>query len=556
MTRFRSRLGTGAAIVLITALSFACFPRQTWLQQDSQIYLPILEHLFDPSALAQDPVAVRHHVSFTIYDEMALLARRITGLEFYEILTADQFVGRACGVAGVFLLALSMGLPAGLSLLAAGVYALGAVVMGPAVLTVEYEPKPRGTAMGFLLLAAGLFATGRLRAAGALAGLGFLYHPPTSYPVIAAFGLCLLWSGGSKGRWEALRILVPLAAASVLLLVCSHLQPGGAGRQSWFARLTPELERLQRLRASYNWVSGWAGEWMPHYLFLWALSMAALYRLRASVSVRLRMLLISLPLIGMFSVPASYLFYDVWKWALMAKFQPARALVWVSAAAVVLGAAACLDAARRGGRREAFGWGFFAFLIPVEPDVWNLLLPDPSSPLVFRRLAMTASLALLLTLAGRFGAGSSRAFGALWVVALVAPFLALPYWGRVPTEPIMHEPELRELSVWTRHNTPKDAVFLFPGAGQSRRPGIFRGEALRAVYVDWKGGGQVNMVEDFARDWWQRWQAAMLRPFDPADLDYYRGLGIDYLVLQPDQPPPGRAPVFTNARYGVYATSR
>lgn len=556
MTRLRSSLGTGASILLITALSFAFFPRQTWLQQDSQIYLPILEHLFDPSVLAHDPVAVRHHVSFTLYDEMALLARRITGLEFYGILTADQFVGRVAGVAGVFLLALSMGLPAGLSLLAAGVYALGAVVMGPAVLTVEYEPKPRGTAMGFLLLAAGLFVTGRPRAAGALAGLGFLYHPPTSYPVLAAFGLYAAWPAGGN-RWrERLSLITPLTVAMVLLLVCSRLQPGGAEQQTWFARLTPELERLQRLRTSYNWVSAWAGEWMPHYLFLWALSMAALYRLRASVSVRLRVLLISLPLAGMLSVPASYLLYDVWKWALMAKFQPARALVWVPAVAVVLGAAACLGASRRGRRREAFAWGFFAFLIPVEPNVWNLLWPDPSSPHVFHRLAMTASLGLLLTLAGRFAAGSARASGALWVVALAAPFLALPYWGRVPTEPNMHEPELRELSVWARRNTPEDAVFLFPGAGQSRRPGIFRGEALRAVYVDWKGGGQVNMVEDFARDWWQRWEATMLRPFDPADLKYYRGLGIDYLVLQPDQPPPGRAPVFTNGRYGVYATSR
>jgi hypothetical protein len=267
-------------------------------------------------------------------------------------------------------------------------------------------------------------------------------------------------------------------------------------------------------------------------------------------------LLISLPLIGMLSFPASYLFYDVWKWALMAKFQPARALVWVSAAAVVLGVAACLDAARRGGRREAFAWGFFAFLIPVEPDVWNLLLPDPSSPLVFRRLAMVVLLALLLTLAGRLAARPSRAAAAVQLLALAAPFLALPYWGRVPTERNMHEPELRELSVWARHNTPRDAVFLFPGAGQSRQPGIFRGEALRAVYVDWKGGGQVNMVEDFARDWWQRWEAAMLRPFAPDNLEYYRTLGIDYLVLQPDQPPPGAAPLFANGRFRVYAIGR
>ena len=49
-------------------------------------------------------------------------------------------------------------------------------------------------------------------------------------------------------------------------------------------------------------------------------------------------------------------------------------------------------------------------------------------------------------------------------------------------------------------------MFLFPDAGHSLYPGLFRSEALRAVYVDWKSGGQVNYLKDFAGEWYTRWQ--------------------------------------------------
>ena len=61
-----------AAIVILALLSFFQFPGHTWLQQDSQIYTPILEHLRDPSVLAKDMLVERPHVSFTVYDEVAL----------------------------------------------------------------------------------------------------------------------------------------------------------------------------------------------------------------------------------------------------------------------------------------------------------------------------------------------------------------------------------------------------------------------------------------------------------------------------------------------------
>jgi hypothetical protein len=49
-------------------------------------------------------------------------------------------------------------------------------------------------------------------------------------------------------------------------------------------------------------------------------------------------------------------------------------------------------------------------------------------------------------------------------------------------------------------------VFLFADRGKSLDSGIFRSEALRAIYVDWKGGGQVNYLPEPGLEWWSRWQ--------------------------------------------------
>jgi hypothetical protein len=115
--------------------------------------------------------------------------------------------------------------------------------------------------------------------------------------------------------------------------------------------------------------------------------------------------------------------------------------------------------------------------------------------------------------------------------------------------PQLHTPELAQLSGWARDNTPRDAVFLFPDAGRSLAPGIFRSDALRAVYVDWKGGGQVNYLEEFGEQWWFRWQQTVARGFSPDDLPRYAALGVRYVVLRKRTPTP---PLFENPGYAVY----
>ena len=138
--------------------------------------------------------------------------------------------------------------------------------------------------------------------------------------------------------------------------------------------------------------------------------------------------------------------------------------------------------------------------------------------------------------------------GIHWSPAIAAAaFFAIPTLGGVVNYPQLHTPDLAQLSAWARANTGRDAVFVFPGVSRSLAPGIFRSEALRAVYVDWKGGGQVNYLKDLGEQWWFRWR--QVRNFQPADLPQYAASGITYVVLEKPLP---RAALFQNSTYAVY----
>ena len=119
----------------------------------------------------------------------------------------------------------------------------------------------------------------------------------------------------------------------------------------------------------------------------------------------------------------------------------------------------------------------------------------------------------------------------------------------------LRTPDLAELEQWARTTTGPGAVYLFPDAGKEVYPGIFRAEALRAVYVDWKGGGQANFLPQFAREWWTRWQRAGRGRFVWNDATHYRSWGIDYFVVKRKHAPGGPKPVFENATFVVYKTA-
>src|SRR5206468_2304581 len=160
------RFAVAASCTALALLTFFQFPGHTWLQQDTQIYAPILENLRDHSLLRNDPLVAEPHLSFSLYDEIAVGLRRLTGLGFHEVLAAQQIVTRAFGICGLLLLAESMGLGWCAAMFAAGVCSLGATIVGPSVLTVEYEPTPRAFAIPLLMFAIGLASKGRYRYAG------------------------------------------------------------------------------------------------------------------------------------------------------------------------------------------------------------------------------------------------------------------------------------------------------------------------------------------------------------------------------------------------------
>jgi hypothetical protein len=544
------RLWLGSAILGITLLNFFQFPGHTWLQSDTQIYMPILERMWDPSALQKDLIAEHPHVAFTLYDETAIALRKITTLDFRYVLQSEQFVFRALGIWGVYLIATALGLSDLPALIVAAVFSLGATIMGPAVLVFEYEPVPRGFAVPLIFLAVGLIAHERYLGAGVAASVAFLFHPPTVAPFWAVYFVLALRPSKPWVMRHRLTALWALATAVIMLFIAARYQASSGETQAFFTRLGTHLEELQRMRASYNWISLWWQKWLGHYLLLYAATVIACWRLGKDVPQALRFFLIGLPLLGMLSVPASYVLLEKMHWALIPEFQPVRALLFVTAFAMILGAVAAAKAIAAKSYAEALAWLVLAFLPPANREVawptWN-------------RVGVVLVVALL-TAAALWLIQSGRRWSKLAAMAaILAPFFLIPTWGRMQNYPVEHTPELIQLSQWARAATPQDAVFLFPDAGQALYPGIFRAEAVRAVYVDWKAGGQVNFFKDLGEEWWSRWQKTMAAPFDPKgaaagakDAAGYRGMGIDYIVLRTKNRLEGVKPFFENGRFVVY----
>jgi len=519
------RLAIAVSAVVLALLTFFQFPGHTWLQQDSQIYAPVLEHLRDPSVLRNDMLVQQPLVAYTLYDEAALALRGLTGLGFREVLAFEQVVARALGIWGLYLMAEALGLSLGPALLVSAICSLGATIAGPTVLSIEYEPTPRAFAVPLLICAVGLAAHRRYLGAGIAAACAFLCHPPTTLPFLAVYLVLVTW----RRRWWG---LAPVLAAIAILLIAARGQS-----PVLFSHLTPLQEQLQRMRASYVWISTWPAALIIHHLILFAILLMAFARIRREIPLELRVLVLGLGILGVLSMPISWLLLEHWRWALVPQLQPMRALLFVALLVQFLTAAAGVNAVVRRRPLEAVAWFALAYLLPLQPVV--------TGPLAWNRVVLVVALAALTALA-------------VWrtprlaPVAAMAAFFAIPTLGGVVNYPQLHTPELAQLSAWARASTPPDAVFLFPDAARGLDPGIFRAEALRAVYVDWKAGGQANYLKEFGDEWWSRWQQTMARGFKPADMAKYEGLGIGYAVLQRKNRLPQPA-AFENAKYAAYA---
>jgi hypothetical protein len=194
------------------------------------------------------------------------------------------------------------------------------------------------------------------------------------------------------------------------------------------------------------------------------------------------------------------------------------------------------------------------FAAPSQAFYLPVLWPALSHPVIRTRALVVLTLALLTAFAMWIHSRWPQRSVAALAAVTVLPFFALPHLAQSRNYPPLHHPELDELAAWARTSTQKDAVFLFPDTGKNLVPGVFRARSLRSLYVDWKGGGQVNFLKNFAGDWWTRWQRVMEDNFQPSALPRFRELGIDYVVLTPKSRLTDRQPVYQNPEYLVYKT--
>src|ERR1700726_3675261 len=104
----RGRIAVGACAIALALLGFFTIPGHTWLQSDTQIYVPMLERIWDPSTFPGDIVATKPHLAYTLYDEIAIASRWLTHADFQAVLVFQQLVFRALQILGIYLLATAL----------------------------------------------------------------------------------------------------------------------------------------------------------------------------------------------------------------------------------------------------------------------------------------------------------------------------------------------------------------------------------------------------------------------------------------------------------------
>jgi hypothetical protein len=535
-------------ILVFTWLGFQFFPGHTYLQSDTQIYLPILERLDEPGYLSRDLVATRPHVSYTIYDEVALSLRHTPELDFEKVLVGQQLLFRFLGFLGIYLFATAAGLSGVEAFLASALLHLGGALLGPAVLVVEYEPVPRAFALSLIFLSLGLFAHRLPLLAGLSAGLAFLYHPPTAIPFWGIVMMAYVFD--RQIRPLARPTFVALIVAVLLLANLAQLQPGVVEQQRLFGHLSPTLAAIQHVRTRYVWVSLWAAHDIWSYLALYVCCVWATTRIWDSIDRQARWFFVVLPFVGVMSVPVSFVLLERLGLAVIPELQPARLLVFTVVCASLACAFAGIRAARDRRRLEAFLWFLPVVAIPFKACVLDLFaLTSRTAVRQFLLwLVLAASLAWLLSVSGQ------RWRPVLRTCALAVPVLAmflLPLAG-VSNYPHIDKQPVEQVARWAEANTWGSSVFLFPDAGHALTPGIFRALSRRALWVDWKSGGQANYFESLGREWWSRWEQTMDGPFTAVRLQGMLDLPIDYYVLKQSNRLASIKPTFENQAYVVY----
>ncbi len=533
-------------VVAITWLEYELHPGHSYLEGDTQIYLPILERLDTPGFLSRDLVATHPNVAHTIYDEVTLFLHEALQIDFRSALTAQQVVFRAAAVLGVFLLAVSTGVGDLMAFLIAIVLNLGATLVGPNVRLVDPEPLPAGFAFGLTLLAAGLIAREKPLLAALAGGLAVVYEPSIAAPFWAVILVAFIVDARVR---LLMRPAITILLVFVLLLAnLAQLQPGPVESQDFFSKISAPFAALQQYRTPFIWVRLWAKTEMWHYLAIFVCGLWATARIWPVLKRQVRWLLVALPLCGIASVPLSDLLLDHLRWSLIPQIQPARALLYTVAFSSLACTIAGARAATSRKMTEASLWFLIVFAVSMNVRILDLF-----------RLSTDAhrwQLGLSLFLAGTFVLLWSRFGKTKWkAVTLLVPLAAISVSGvldglekadRRDPKPIL------QLASWAEENTWGSSMFLFPDAEHEGYPGIFRAESRRALWVDWMSGRLVPYFESFALEWWQRWRETMQDGFSPTRLENMLSLPIDYYVLKREHQLREVKPVFQNGHFVVY----
>ena len=526
-----------ALLLLLTGLGFVLFPGHTYLYSDSQIYVPIIERLRNPLVLGNDIMATRPF-GFSIYDSVAQLLTAFTPLRLEHALEVQQFIFRALGTAGVFLIAWAMGARTTGAFFIAAVVSIGVPVVGPSLVTVEPEPVPRGFAVASMLFAVGLAANGRFAWAGVMGSVAFLYHPLTAVPFWCVAALAVIRKSVRPV------ILIPLLPAVLLLLIVAHFHAGAAETADLFHRLDASAIALDRRLTPYIFVSEWSPKFYLEFAVQCAIVGLALWRLWGKLDGVQRDFLAGLSIIGVFGIPVSFVMLEV---AGFAQFQPSRAVLLPILISGLLACACAVFAAERGSWLETAAWLFVPILEVTEGKLITFFVDAKD---IAWSVALLATMLLCFWLA-------RRTRGATLVVAGLLPMVAFPALGLVDNpQRRFHWTEIEQVSSWARENTVEDAVFLFPDSGHNTLPAVFRARAERALYVDWKSRGQANYFPQFAIDWEKRWRDIREGQWIIQADDFSRlaDMKVDYVVVRAEHAIPGRDAEFKNSEYVVYRT--
>ena len=475
------------AISVLTWLQFAFFPGHSYLRSGTQAYVPILEKLISPGLLSRDLIASHPNVTYTIYDEVTLFLRSAGKMNLQTALVIQQIVFRAAGLLGIFLLARSTGLSDRLSLLVAALVNSGGVLPGSQISIVDLEPTPRSFALGLTFLALGFMTNGMPLLTGLAGGLALIYDPRIAAP------FCLVVIAGmafDAGMRRMLRPSVTILAIFALLLAnLSQLQPGVPDAHDLFESISPAIARIQQFRTSYVWVSTWGWGRILLYVALWLGGLYATARSWTRLNRAARWILLSLPMLGIMSIPLSYLLLEVGRWRLIPQIQPAETVVFVVALTSAACAIAGLHRATTGKWQESAAFLLLAISIPIV-----LRQPNASSD----------------------------------------------------------DGNITQVAEWAQSSTWGGSMFSFPDAKRAVYPGIFRALSDRAVWVDWETGEQVAFFDNLADEWFRRWHDTMEGDYNERRLRNFLSLPIDYYVLKGKNAVHGVTPAFSTKQFVVY----